>query len=120
MRQTSGVIINNDIFINSSHVVKINKFNTYISNDMYEDSDSDSDFNSSNGNDVTPQPMMIKNPSNQPVNSYEYVINIHMLGVSDPIKLVFDNENDRDVIFNRVIMEMYGHNYAILNFETKK
>lgn len=28
MRQTSGIVINNDIFINSSHVVKIDKIGT--------------------------------------------------------------------------------------------
>ena len=28
MRQTSGIVINNDIFINSSHVVKMEKIDT--------------------------------------------------------------------------------------------
>jgi hypothetical protein len=28
MRRTSGIVINNDIFINSSHVVKIEKIDT--------------------------------------------------------------------------------------------
>lgn len=117
MRQTSGVIINNDIFINSSHVVKIKRFNTYISEDVYDGSDSDSDI--SNNNAVTQQPMMIKNPSNQPVNNCEYIIHIYMLGENDPIKLVFDNENDSHVAFRKIIMELYGYNYAIIDFETK-
>ena len=30
MRQTSGVILNDDIFINSSHVVKVEKKNTDV------------------------------------------------------------------------------------------
>ena len=79
-RQTSGIIINNDIFINSNHVVKIDK-------------------------------------SNSSVNG-EYVINIYLSIVSSasPIKLTFDNENDRNVIFNKIIMELYGHDYAYVDF----
>lgn len=88
MRQTSGVILNNDIFINSSHVVKVEKKNTDV-------------------------------------------IEVYMLGVASPVVLTFDNEKDkkgniittaeccRDVAFNKIIMEMYGHNYAILKFDTK-
>lgn len=78
-RQTSGIIINNDIFINSNHVVKMDK------------------SNSSDG---------------------EYVINIYLSIVSSasPIKLTFDSENDRNVIFYKIIMELYGHNYAYVDF----
>ncbi len=76
MRQTSGIIINNDIFINSSNVVKIEKKNIDV-------------------------------------------IKIYMLGVESPVKIAFKSEFDRDLIFNKIIMEMYGHNYAILNFDTK-
>jgi hypothetical protein len=77
MRQTSGVIINNDIFINSSHVVKMEKIGTDN-------------------------------------------IEIYLSNGSQPVDLEFKNENDRDVIFNKLVMEMYGHNYAYLNFEVKK
>lgn len=77
MRQTSGVIINNDIFINSSHVVKMEKIGTDN-------------------------------------------IEIHLSNGSQPVDLEFKNENDRDAIFNKLVMEMYGHNYAYLNFEVKK
>lgn len=73
MRQTSGIIINNDFFINSSHVVKMEK-----------------------GSDNT--------------------IRIYMSGDTEPTKLVFDSEQDRNVIFNKIIMELYGHNYSLVNF----
>lgn len=75
MRQTSGVILNNDIFINSSHVVKIEKIDTDK-------------------------------------------IKIDLSYGATPLSLEFKSENDRDVIFNKLVMEMYGNNYAHLNFET--
>ena len=80
MRQTSGIIINNDIFINSNHVVKIDKSNSSVHG--------------------------------------EYEINIYLSIVSSasPIKLTFDSENDRNVIFNKIIMELYGHDYAYVDF----
>ena len=79
MKETSGIIINDQIFINSSHVVKMDK------------------SNSSDG---------------------EYVINIYLSIVSSasPIKLTFNSENDRNVIFNKIVMELYGHNYAYVDF----
>ena len=80
MRQTSGIIINNDIFINSSHVVKMEKNQVVNGSDTY------------------------------------YTIEIYMLGVESPIDLSFDQKNDRDVIFNKIVMELYGHNYTYLNF----
>ena len=80
MRQTSGIIINNDIFINSSHVVKIEKNNIEKDYDTY------------------------------------YTIEIYMLGIESPIELSFDKESDRNVIFNKIVMELYGYNYAIVNF----
>ena len=78
-RQTSGIIINNDILINSNHVVKMDK------------------SNSSDG---------------------EYVIYIYLSIVSSasPIKLTFNSENDRNVIFNKIVMELYGHDYAYVDF----
>jgi hypothetical protein len=95
MRQTSGVILNNGTFINSSHVVKIEKTQTQS---LYEDSsDSDSDPN-----------IVI-----------EYTITIYLTDCATPVNIIFNNENDCDVIFNKIIMEMDGHNYAILNFDTK-
>ena len=77
MRQTSGVILNNDIFINSSHVVKIEKI------------DADK-------------------------------IEIDLSNGALPVNLEFESESDRNVIFNKLVMEMYGNNYAYLNFEVKK
>lgn len=76
MRQTSGIVINNDFFINSSHVVKIEKG----------------------------------------AESSTYTIDIYMTNSESPIVISFDIENDRDVIFNKIIMELYGHNYAYVNF----
>jgi hypothetical protein len=76
MRQTSGIIINNEIFINSSHVVKIEK-----------------------------------------AKREEYTIEIYMTNDGEtPISLIFEKEGDRDVIFNKIVMELYGNNYAIVNF----
>ena len=82
MRETSGVILNDEIFINSSNITKILKKQITIS---------------------------------------DYSIEIYTLCDNDksPIILFFKNENDRDVIFNKIIMELYGLNYARLNFETK-
>ena len=79
-RQTSGIIINDDIFINSIHVVKIEKTK---------------------------------------VSDKEYVINIY-LSVSTsayPIKLTFDNSDDCNTIFNKIIIEMYGYNYSFVKFK---
>lgn len=76
MRQTSGIIINDDIFINSSNVVKIEKR----------------------------------------AESSTYTINIYMTNSESPIVISFDNENDRNVIFNKIVMELYGNNYAHVNF----
>lgn len=79
MRQTSGIIINNEIFINSSHVVKIEK----AKREEYE----------------------------------EYTIEIYMTNDGEtPISLIFEKEGDRDVIFNKIVMELYGNNYAYVNF----
>lgn len=79
MKQTSGIIINNDIFINSSHVVKIDK-----------------------------------------AKREDYTIEIYMTNDREtPISLNFENEGERDVIFNKIVMELYGYNYAIVNFEVK-
>jgi hypothetical protein len=77
MRQTSGVIINNDIFINSSHVVKIEKIDT------------------------------------------DKII-IDLSYGAQPVNLEFKTESDRNVIFNKLVMEMYGNNYAYLDFEPKQ
>lgn len=76
MRQTSGIIINDDIFINSSNVVKIEKR----------------------------------------TESSTYTINIYMTNSELPIVIPFDLENDRDIIFNKIVMELYGNNYAHVIF----
>jgi hypothetical protein len=80
MRQTSGIIINNDIFINSSHVVKIDK---------------------------------------SKIEETTYTIEIYMTNEDAPISLHFEKERERDVIFNKIVMELYGHNYAIVDFKVK-
>ena len=77
MRQTSGIVINNDIFINSNHVVKMEKIGT---------------------------------------DKIEIDLSYGAL----PVNLEFKNEGDRNVIFNKLVMEMYGNNYAYLNFEPKQ
>ena len=77
MRQTSVVILNNGIFINSSHVVKIEKIDT---------------------------------------DKIEIDLSYGAL----PVDLEFKTEGDRNVIFNKLVMEMYGNNYAHLDFEDKK
>ena len=92
MRQTSGIIINSDIFINSSHVVKMEK-NKRIDVIKYIDGTDKPD------NEIT-----------------YYTIEIYMLGIESPIELSFDKESDRNVIFNKIVMELYGHNYAYVNF----
>ena len=85
MRKTSGIIINNDIFINSEHVVKMEKY---------------------------------KKAEN------EYVITIHLSESTTPsvmpVSYTFDNDSECDVAFNKIIMEMYGLNYAAVDFKTKK
>ncbi len=86
MRQTSGIIINNDIFLNSSHVVKIDKGR------LEKESDASDTI------------------------EYYHTINIYTTVEEIPTVLFFDSENVRDVIFNKIIMELYGHNYAYVNF----
>lgn len=80
MRQTSGIIINNEIFINSSHVVKIDK---------------------------------------SKIEETTYTIEIYMTNEDSPISLHFEKERERDVIFNKIVMELYGNNYAIVDFKVK-
>lgn len=96
MRQTSGVILNNDTFINSSHVVKMVKTQTQVLSTDSSDSDSEPD-----------------------IVAIKYGITIYLTEGASPVNITFNNESDCDVIFNKIIMEMYGHNYAILNFDTK-
>lgn len=86
MRQTSGIIINNDIFINSSHVVKMDKG------------------------------ILEKESGSSDTIEYCHTINIHTTVEENSTVLIFNSEKDRDVIFNKIIMELYGHNYAYVNF----
>ena len=85
MKQTSGIVINNDIFINSEHVVSIEK-------------------------------------SKKAEN--EYVLTIHLSESKSPstmpVSYTFDNDSECDVAFNKIIMEMYGLNYAFVDFKTKE
>lgn len=85
MKKTSGIIINSDIFINSEHVVKIEK-------------------------------------SKKTEN--EYVLTIHLSESESPstmpVSYTFDNDSECDVAFNKIIMEMYGLNYAFVDFKTKE
>lgn len=76
MRETSGIIINDDIFINSSHVVKIEKRE----------------------------------------ESSTYTIEIYMTNSESPIVISLDNKDVRNVIFNKIVMKLYGNNYAHVNF----
>lgn len=89
MRETSGIIINNDIFINSEHVVKMEK-SKKVGNDGKE----------------------------------YYVLTIHLseseMSNTVPVSYTFDNESECDVAFNKIIMEMYGFNYAVVDFKTKE
>jgi hypothetical protein len=82
MRQTSGIIINEDIFINSRHVVKIEKTKKADS---------------------------------------EYTITIHLSESSMssvmPVVITFDNESKCSEIFKKIIQEMYGFEYAIVNIK---
>lgn len=96
MRKTSGIIINNDIFINSEHVVKMEK---------RKKADS------------------------------EYTITIHLSESSMssvmPVVLTFVDDTDKNgkiitpaeskcnEAFKKIIMEMYGFNYALVDFKTK-
>lgn len=79
MRQTSGIIINEEIFINSSHVVKI-------------------DY--------------------QKISDNKYELNIYLTNTETPIIFTFDTENDCVTTMKKIIMEMYGFNFAYVNFET--
>lgn len=78
MRQTSGIIINDEIFINSSHVVKID----------------------------------------QTTSNNKFVLNIYLTNIERPISFTFDTENDCNTTMKNIIMEMYGFNFAYVNFET--
>ncbi len=80
MRQTSGIIINDEIFINSSHVVKID----------------------------------------QTISNNKFVLNIYLTNIETPISFTFDTENECYTTMKNIIMEMYGFNFAYVNFETTK
>jgi hypothetical protein len=75
-KQTSGIIINDNIFINSNNVVKIDRG----------------------------------------VENSAYTINIYMTNSESPTVLSFEKESNRDVIFNKIVKEMYGFNYAHVSF----
>lgn len=79
MRQTSGIIINDEIFINSSHVVKIDQTTT---------------------------------------SEGKFVLNIYLTNIETPISFTFDTETDCNTTMKNIVMEMYGFNFAYVNFET--
>lgn len=79
MRQTSGIIINDEIFINSSHVVKIDQTKT---------------------------------------SDNKYALNIYLTNIETPISFIFDTENDCNTTMKNIVKEMYGFNFAYVNFET--
>ena len=85
-RKTSGIIINDDIFLNSEHVVKMEKYKV--------EGDSDE-------NDV-------------------YVIDIYMTEGISPVSYNFNSESSCNETFKKIILEMCGYNYAIVNFKTKE
>ena len=39
---------------------------------------------------------------------------------TEPVSYTFDNDSECDVAFNKIIMEMYGLNYAAVDFKTKE
>ena len=89
MRKTSGIIINNDIFINSAHVVKMEKSKNV----------------GSDGKEY-------------------YVLTIHLsesaMSSTMPAIYTFDSDKECNDAFNKIIREMYGFNYAVVDFKTKE
>ena len=78
MSQSSGIIINDEIFINSSHVVKID----------------------------------------QTTSNSKFVLNIYLTNIETPISFTFDTENECYTTMKNIIKEMYGFNFAYVNFKT--
>ena len=85
MRKTSGIIINNDIFINSAHVVKMEKSKNV----------------GSDGKEY-------------------YVLTIHLMSSVMPVSYTFNSDKECNDAFNKIIIEMYGFNYAVVDFKTKE
>ena len=81
MRQTSGIIINDEIFINSSHVVKIDQTTT---------------------------------------STNKYALNIYLTNIETPISFEFDTENECYTNMKKIVMELYGFNFAYVNFENNE
>lgn len=96
MRQTSGIVINDDIFINSSNVVKMDK-------DQQEGT-----IEVKNNGETKREKVPI------------YGIKIYMTHNETPISFYVYTESERNAIFNKIIMEMYGNNYAIIKFTPYK
>ena len=77
MRQTSGIIINNEIFINSSHVVKIDKakredytIEIYMTNDR--ETPISLNFESEGDRDVIFNKIVFNMPYEQTLNSIHF------------------------------------------------
>ena len=100
MRQTSGIILNDDIFINSSHVIKIEKIESIDSN-SYGENDNECGIMICLSERATPVLLTFEDD------------------VDKKGKIIATAESKRNNAFNKIIMEMYGNNYAILNFDTK-
>lgn len=125
MRETSGIIINDDIFINSSNVVKIDKskreeyrIEVYTTN---KDTPISLSFETESDRDVIYNDIFTNiNTSNivkvDTAKIKEYTIEIYMTNSESPIVISFDNENELNVIFNKIVMKLYGNNYAHVNF----
>lgn len=96
MRQTSGIVVNDDIFINSSNVVKIDKDQQEGTIEVEENGET--------------------KRKTVPI----YGIKIYMIHDETPISFYVYTEGERNVIFNKIIMEMYGNNYALVKFDPYK
>ena len=97
MRHTSGIIINDDIFINSSHVVKIVKAKK--TDDEYT----------------------ITIHLSESAKASEMPVVLTFNGDKDKKgNITTPAESKCDNAFKKIILEMYSTNYAIVNLDTKK
>lgn len=92
MRHTSGIIINDDIFINSSHVVKIEKTKK-------ADSEYTITIHLSESSMSSVMPVVLTFVDDKDKNG----------------KTITHAESKCNEAFKKIIMEMYSTNYAIVN-----
>jgi hypothetical protein len=92
MRHTSGIIINDDIFINSSHVVKIEKTKK-------ADSEYTITIHLSESSMSSVMPVVLTFVDDKDKNG----------------KIIAPAESKCNEAFKKIIIEMYSTNYAIVN-----